>query len=115
MEACLVYLKNQKDDDVKWEYLAEYKSYITGMKYYKTPTVKNQVLECVRDLNNKFDTNAILIVDHDKNKLGYVPSELASHIAQNYFHLPYIKLLCYCVKDSQMNSCQSRFCVFQLE
>ena len=54
-------------------------SYVAGTTHLKDPSVLDKLSEddrltLIRE-NNKFDDNAILVLNEDRNKIGYVPEK----------------------------------------
>ncbi len=54
-------------------------SYIAGTTYLKDPSVLDEIREggklTLQRENNRFDENAILVLDEKKRKLGYIPEK----------------------------------------
>lgn len=93
------------------DWMASYKSYISGLKHTQNFPHCDRVYVCLPEPNNPFDANALVVCDEKQQKIGYVPRDLSSYLMKRFPDLQsgLAVLICYCKGPVTQRSAQ---CVY---
>ncbi len=92
------------------------KSYLTGLKYCSVSPKSGYVYACYAENDNKYDSNAIVVLSSKKETLGYAPKDFAPIIRQHVSSCNQnnVVVLCCCFGNVTDRSCQCYYVIVEI-